>query len=836
MIDMLESTPFVERYALYNWVEDVRRVKWDDGSLTAAGVRYRDKVSSLAYRQEMADAEIGSSARYSFDGDTHDDWGNGQDAMRVGAPTFALGKYGQSIALNGTTDYLQVSPRVGDSTDWSFAGWVYWEGGGAWQRIFDLGDDGSHYLFLSPRTAGGFLRFAINNGGGEQQLSGPPVPVGVWTHVAVTIAGSTGKLFVNGLPVATNTGMSINPGDVGTKYNYLGKSRFSADPLFSGRFDDFRFVSSALTDAQVAAIVNIPPPQFLTRTIYKPEAAVQQPYNATLAGEAVGTGLLTFNKMDGPAWLSVGTNGALTGTPGLTDAGWNNFLVRVTDANGSMHTATLLIYVPVPSASITVAVVSSSDDGEESAAGDVTLDSTDLELVRDDATSSGNQIIGMRFASLPVPRGAVIHSARIQFTADESQSEATALDIFAEATDNAIVFRSTANNLSSRALTPLRVSWQPAAWTAGQSNATQLTPNLAGLVQEVTSRAGWVSGNALVILISGTGHRTAEAFDKSGGFPARLMVDYSLPTPLYSISSTVNSSADDAEQSAAGTVTLDSTDLELVRDDGTGSGDQTVGIRFGNLALPAGAVLANAHIQFTVDETNNVPTALTIRAQAADNAASFTTAADNISARPLTAASVAWSPPAWNTVDERGLNQRTPDLSPLVSEIIARPGWSNGNAMAFIINGTGQRTADAADEVGGSLAALAIQYSREIPLGTYARWAAQTNAMSPNADVDGDGYNTLLEYGLGLNPVVPEHGVTPLVINGAFLEFTYIRPSAVTDLSYDVQWADNIDAVAWSSTGVIQTIVNDDGVRRTIRAAMPRGPGPQRFIRLKLTL
>jgi hypothetical protein len=41
MIDMLETTPFVERYALYNWVEDVRRVKWDDGSLTAAGVRYR---------------------------------------------------------------------------------------------------------------------------------------------------------------------------------------------------------------------------------------------------------------------------------------------------------------------------------------------------------------------------------------------------------------------------------------------------------------------------------------------------------------------------------------------------------------------------------------------------------------------------------------------------------------------------------------------------------------------------------------------------------------------------------------------------------------------------
>src|SRR4030095_1334917 len=226
----------------------------------------------LAYHQEGVDTGVGSSARFAFDGDAHDAWGNGFDAMRVGAPTFTGGKYGQAIALNGSTDYLQLSPRVGDSTDWSFSGWVYWNGGGSWQRIFDLGADDSHYLFLSPRSAGGLLRFAINNGGGEQQLSGPAVPTNVWTHLAVTISGNTGKLFVQGAAVATNTSMSINPDAVGTKYNYLGRSRFVADPLFWGRFDDFRFVSSALSDAQVAAIHHTPPPQFRTTTLSKPPA------------------------------------------------------------------------------------------------------------------------------------------------------------------------------------------------------------------------------------------------------------------------------------------------------------------------------------------------------------------------------------------------------------------------------------------------------------------------------------------------------------------------------------------------------------------------------------
>ena len=157
--------------------------------------------------------------------------------------------------------------------------------------------------------------------------------------------------------------MSINPRDVGTRFNYLGKSIFPWDPLFSGRFDDFRFVSSALSDAQVAAIYTTPPPRFLTSPLYKPDAPVGQPYTDTLAGDAAGTGPLTYEKRDGPAWLDVDADGTLTGTPGPTEGGLNTFLVRVTDGNGSMHTATLLISVPT----VTLTVTSSADDAEQSA-------------------------------------------------------------------------------------------------------------------------------------------------------------------------------------------------------------------------------------------------------------------------------------------------------------------------------------------------------------------------------------------------------------------------------------------------------------------------------------
>src|SRR6185503_13601444 len=107
--------------------------------------------------------------------------------------------------------------------------------------------------------------------------------------------------------------------------------------------------------------------------------------------------------------------------------------------------------------------------------------------------------------------------------------------------------------------------------------------------------------------------------------------------------------------------------------------------------------------------------------------------------------------------------QRTPDLSALVREVIARPGWISGNAMAFIISGTGHRTAEAADDLGGFPATLRINYWPELPFGSYARWAAaRDNVNSPAGDLDGDHYSNLLEYALGLDPAFPDRDATPL--------------------------------------------------------------------------
>lgn len=178
----------------------------------------------------------------------------------------------------------------------------------------------------------------------------------------------------------------------------------------------------------------------------------------------------------------------------------------------------------------------------------------------------------------------------------------------------------------------------------------------------------------------------------------------------------VSASSDDAEESASGTVTLNSSDLELIRD----SSDQKVGIRFAGVNVPQGATIVNATIQFHVDETASADTTLTIQAQASDNALTFAATANNISSRTKTTASVNWSPAAWNTVDVGGPDQRTPNLASVIQEVVNRPGWASGNAIAIIITGTDpdKRVATAYDDYSWGAPYLHIEYTLPTPTST----------------------------------------------------------------------------------------------------------------------
>lgn len=348
MTAMLDSTPFVERYAPYNWVEDVRRLKWDDGSLTAAGTTYRDRVSPIGYVQTLPSNGTRSFSQLRFENDLRDSSGYANNGIAAGRPAFTNGVTGQALVFDGDTTTVTLPQNVATGNAFTFAGWIYWGGGANWQRIFDFGNSTTHYLFLTPRTTSGTMRFAIRNGGGEQYIETPTPAQNQWHHVAVTLGGGTARIFLNGAIVASATGWSAAPSSFSPRMNFLGKSQFTADPLFNGMMDEVLITDYAIGAAQMASLLTNTPPQFTTNYIAGGSATELITYSNNVAAYATDVDAgdtLTFSKAVGPAWLNVAADGALTGSPTSGDGGTNFFTIRVTDAAG--QNAFLLVSVSV---------------------------------------------------------------------------------------------------------------------------------------------------------------------------------------------------------------------------------------------------------------------------------------------------------------------------------------------------------------------------------------------------------------------------------------------------------------------------------------------------------
>ncbi len=178
---------------------------------------------------------------YPLRGNAKDTEGHFDGTLYGGASFVGDGTRGSVLNLSGTGQYLQLPPGASDFR--TFAAWVKWNGGAAWQRIFDFGTDTTHYTVLTPSAQNGKLRFNISLQGiaGEQILDAPwPLPTAVWTHVAVVLDGAVGILYTNGVPVATNMAIDLVPGNLGATNNYLGKSQWP-DPYFNGQLSGVRF-------------------------------------------------------------------------------------------------------------------------------------------------------------------------------------------------------------------------------------------------------------------------------------------------------------------------------------------------------------------------------------------------------------------------------------------------------------------------------------------------------------------------------------------------------------------------------------------------------------------
>ncbi|MFB0552056.1 MAG: hypothetical protein ACETWQ_01975 [Phycisphaerae bacterium] len=147
--------------------------------------------------------------------------------------------------------------------------------------------------------------------------------------------------------------------------------------------------------------------------------------------------------------------------------------------------------------------------------------------------------------------------------------------------------------------------------------------------------------------------------------------------------------SDDAEEAPDGDIDLDSSDLEFMYDNDVTNPDdlQVVGIRFVDVQIPQGENILSAVVRFDADDVDDAEhvgeASVIIEGELSPNPGTFEDVANNISARPRTAAQVAWGPEHWS---EKHAKYFTPDIAGIIQEIVNQEDWAAGNALVLIFS------------------------------------------------------------------------------------------------------------------------------------------------------
>lgn len=209
--------------------------------------------------------------------------GNGMDAVPMGttlpAAEMTDGKMAVKMAggKNGTSYFRlpdNILKNVSDNTGITLSAWVHPDQGtSVWERLFDLGKGpGGPYLFVTKN-----LRTSCF--AGEDLVADPvkALPIGKWTHIAVTVSGtkegtlsSAGPVvYINGEVAADGTISQTSSGTYAklrawwatftdqSNYvnNYIGKSQYDADDDFAGALSDVRIFSDVLSEYDILEVM-----------------------------------------------------------------------------------------------------------------------------------------------------------------------------------------------------------------------------------------------------------------------------------------------------------------------------------------------------------------------------------------------------------------------------------------------------------------------------------------------------------------------------------------------------------------------------------------------------
>jgi fibronectin type 3 domain-containing protein len=295
----------------FNLIGTVDTPKFTDSLLTNGATYYyviagADSAAEYPGTAPIAATPgVGQWDYYTFSDSTGtraiDSWGARHGKLTGGA-AWTSGVQGRGVKL-GSNAYVSLpSGLMSTLNDFTIASWVKIDASAAWARLFDFGTGSTNYMFLTPLSGSNTIRYAIKvNGSAEQQLNyATPLSTGEWHHIAVTLSGTTGTLYVDGVAVNTNTGMTYKPSGLGTTtQNYIGKSQFN-DPYLNGVVDEFRIYNRALSATEVQAVYTQYAPPLAPTNLVVTTSNSKPALSWTASGIATSYNVKRANTLAGP--------------------------------------------------------------------------------------------------------------------------------------------------------------------------------------------------------------------------------------------------------------------------------------------------------------------------------------------------------------------------------------------------------------------------------------------------------------------------------------------------------------------------------------------------------
>lgn len=172
------------------------------------------------------------------------------------------GRFGKGVVIGADEGHVQIadSGSLDFTTAFTISAWVKPRTANQYQSILskDIGlDYVTWQLFAYNGPDGsppfGMIAKGLQSTAGQWWVVPPQsaaLPVGQWTHLALTLGGGTARLYRNGVQVTSAT--NVGPAVASTGPLHIGGARASAnDESFEGVIDEVRAYDVALTQGDV---------------------------------------------------------------------------------------------------------------------------------------------------------------------------------------------------------------------------------------------------------------------------------------------------------------------------------------------------------------------------------------------------------------------------------------------------------------------------------------------------------------------------------------------------------------------------------------------------------